>query len=171
MITAYVWQFRGSKSAWGHAAVSVSQAEASNCYISWWPGQLRRPKYPKLAQSALTAPIFANIYSAPANKGQTFEDDRSGEDGQRPDYELQVLGLDAQKIKTWWDGFLAYPPEWSSLEVNCAMVAAFALRAGGADDVISGVGGWWRSWNTVWTPKDVVLLVEAINRGYLATHS
>lgn len=165
MIIAHIWEFRGVRTAWGHAAVEIRREGASDCYISWWPGHLRQPKYPGLAGKTYTAPLFSGLYSAPANRNQTFAADVSGEEGMQPDHSLEVLGLDPAKIKAWWDGFLVNPPDWSSLDVNCAMVAAYALRAGGANDVISGVSGWWRSWNTVWSPNDVILLVEAINRG------
>lgn len=149
----------------GHASVEVTQSGDSDCYISWWPGNSRRPKFPKLAGNTLAAPLFASVYSAPARPNQTFVDDKMGEDGKNPDVSLAVKGLDQKAIKVWWDDFRANPPSWSSLDINCAMVAAFALRSGGADSVISGIKGWWHSWNTVWSPNDVIDLVEAINRG------
>lgn len=162
MIIAHVWKFRGSKSAWGHAAVEITGEAGSDCYISWWPGGARQPTFPWLASKA---PFLGNIYSAPANKGQTRADDWAGEGNLPPDHSLVVHGLDARKIKTKWDQFQVAPPNWSSLDVNCAMVAAYALRWGGADEVISGVTGWWHSWNSVWKPNDIIKLVEAINAG------
>jgi hypothetical protein len=170
MIVARIWNDHAD--GFGHAAVQITDSGPNDCYISWWPaGTGRQAKAPLLAEqrySLKVARLFSNWYSAPANKGQTFEMDKRLE-ARDPDIApLQVLGLNEANIKAWWDDFQANPPNWSSLGVNCAMVAAYALRAGGADDVISGFQGWWRSWNTIWKPADVVELVEAINRGALA---
>jgi hypothetical protein len=172
VIIAYVWGFKGPFTAWGHASLYIDTKPQT--YMSWWPApdrgrreedRVRRPKLgDKAAGSSVAGPVAGMIYSAPAVVGQSYTLDVEGEEGAAPDFILPVHGLDELKIREWWAGFVANPPHWTTLGVNCSMVVAYALRAGGADNRVRGVSGWWHSWNTVWSPNDIIDFVRVINR-------
>lgn len=160
MVTVYVWRFRGSGEAWGHASLRVvGGAPAGIAYVSWWPAvSPRTPKYP-------SAPSPLNqIYSAPAIQRRRLEDDIRDE-GMKPDYQILIHGLDEAAIKTWWAGFHTGANRWKTLSQNCSTTVGQALKAGGGDKYAKGFTGWWDSWNCIWTPSDVLRFAQAISHG------
>ena len=96
MITVYVWNFRGTSVAWGHASMRVNGGSPpGEVYISWWPqGSGRSPKVPGVDQ----------IYTVTAIRGRTYADDVRDEE-QAPDHVIIFSGLDETAIKTWWADF------------------------------------------------------------------
>jgi hypothetical protein len=162
MIKVIIWDFRGVNVAWGHASMSVDGGEPpGGIYISWWPSRdNRQPKFPKAGG------LLRQVYSVQAIMGRTYDDDVQGEDNKPPDHVIRLNGLDETAIKTWWHDLLQSSDTiWSSLGQNCATTVARALKAGGGDDMTTGFGGWWDSWNVVWTPNDVLDYALAIQRG------
>jgi hypothetical protein len=172
VVIVHIWNYLGTKEAWGHAAVEVTGGDpAGSIYVSWWPSPSgRQPYFPRLAQLPVLGELAANIYFVPAVENQTKQDDEANEgeggDPRKPDHSIPVKGLNETEIKAWWTKFKNNPPPWSSVNTNCALIAAFALRAGGAEKLLVGFKGWWRSWNTMWSPSDVLLLAHQINYGF-----
>ena len=160
MVTVFIWTFRGSSVAWGHAALQVTGGNpAGSIYISWWPqGTGRQTKLP-----VAPGPL-ANVYRVPAIANRQYIQDESAE-GTPPDWRIDIDGLDETAIKTRWASFKTGANQWSTLSQNCSTTVAQALVAGGADKYAKGLSGWWRSWNTVWSPNDVLLFVRAIQAG------
>jgi hypothetical protein len=154
MLTVYVWNYRGKSDAWGHASMQVGHN-----YISWWP------QHPGQVPSKL----HPNIYQSHPFRDRTFADDVEGEKGRQPDHTIRIDGLDEEAIKDWWqsfglsrDGVPFQGPlqSWSTLDRNCSTVVATGLRIGGGD----AHSDWLKSWNVVWTPKDVLDYAQSIQR-------
>lgn len=190
MVEVFVWDFRGSSVAWGHASMHVggdyiSGNPTGGEYVSWWPqGNGRQPKFPSWA-----GPLHS-IYSVNAISGRAFDDDVAPEDqggeGQTPDHRIVLVGLDEEAIKTWWGKFKADGHhQWSTLSQNCSTTVAMALTAGGGakfarhagegekswfSRITHDIGGWYNSWNTVWKPDDVLHYAQAIEAGLKNTH-
>lgn len=176
MIRVHVWNYRGLTIAMGHASMHIGDV-----YVSWWPsGEGRRPKLPTSAGRRLPLYSTAHIY------GQSFEDDQYLEadamwDEHRrvwidprtsmpaspmpPDHTIPLIGLDEKRILHWWGKFNTKQREWSTLGQNCSTTVAHALTIGGGDDYALGPVGWWRSWNAVWKPNDVLDYARAIRHG------
>ena len=140
MINVYIWEFRGKNEAWGHASLLCD-----NTYISWWP------QIPGQVPSKIQ-----NIYTSHPYRNRSFQDDVRDE-RQQPDHTIPISGLDETAIKDWWARFglvrdtteLIGPlPPWSTLSQNCSTIVATALQKGGGDQYA-------RSWDFVWTPKNV----------------
>lgn len=91
----------------------------------------------------------------------SLEKDIRGEGGRSP-IRVSLTGLEEERILSWWRDFNR--PSWSLLNTNCAQVAADALRAGGATKHV-GWRDWTDSWNSVWTPMDVLRFARAIEVG------
>jgi hypothetical protein len=129
-------------------------------YISWWPGGQGRDF--KLSRAL-------PVYSVPHISDREFETDQEAEGGtgtvRKPDHTIQLSGLDEPRILHWWQAFSAPGNVWSTLGQNCSTTVARALMVGGGDDYAEGIVGWWRSWNTVWRPDNVLKYAEAISRG------
>ena len=180
MVEVYIWDFRGSNAAWGHASMRVGGE-----YISWWPqGNGRQPKFPDW-----TGPL-CSIYSVHAISGRTFEADIAPEDdggeGQQPDHTIPLQGLDEAAILAWWGKFSTDGhAQWATLDQNCSTTVAMALTAGGGKNFARNAGagetslfgrishdieGWYESWNMIWTPKDVLHYARAIELGLRGTH-
>jgi hypothetical protein len=159
MLTVYVWSYRGKREAWGHASLEVGQT-----YISWWPAE----------PGQVPSKLHENIYASHPFRNRTFDEDVAAE-GQAPDHVILIDGLDEDAIKDWWqvfgltrDGtvFEGPLPAWETLGQNCSTVVATALRIGGGDQY----AGWWRSWNLVWRPNDVLEYALSIQSGLAAHH-
>jgi hypothetical protein len=175
MIRVHVWNYRGLKTAMGHASMHVEGE-----YISWWPaGENRRFK----------AGSLLPLYSVDHIHGQSFEDDQLLEaldensewDAARgawidlstgkavvplaPHHNIPLNGLDEPRILAWWGKFNAPGRDWSTLGQNCATTVGRALMMGGGDDYSLGAKGWWHSWNMVWQPNDVHKYAVQIQRG------
>ena len=157
MLTVFIWQFRGKAVAWGHASLLVDRT-----YMSWWPE----------GRGRIHSKISSQIYTAHPFRDRTFEQDVAAE-GQRPDHEVQINGLDESAIKDWWQGFgltrdgVFYQgplQPWETLAQNCSTVAARGLSAGGGDKFAPRR----KSWNIVWIPSDVLQYAQAIQRGIKA---
>jgi hypothetical protein len=155
MIHVYVWDYRGSTEAWGHASMAVGPT-----YISWWPGGEGR-RY-KLSD-------HVPIYSVAHIVNQTFDDDKEleGDGGspRQPDHTITLNGLEERRIGHWWSTYSKPGNTWTTLGKNCSTTVARALMVGGGDDYAEGFSGWWRSWNTVWTPNNVRSYAQAIKHG------
>jgi hypothetical protein len=161
MVTVYIWNFRGANVAWGHASMHVTGGDPPGAiYISWWPQNTgRQSKIPR-------APgILQNVYSVPAIVGRTYAADVTDE-GQAPDHTIDLPGLDESAIKAWWRTMSTdLNARWTTLGQNCSTTVANALAKGGGDDLTEGVGGWWKQWNVVWKPDDVLDYARAIKSG------
>jgi hypothetical protein len=156
MVQVHVWNFLGSKRAWGHASLHVGTT-----YISWWPGPQEDREY-KLGREL-------DVYSVPHIFDQTFEDDQEleGRPGhpRPPDHTIGFSGLDEPRILDWWKAFGVEGRAWSTLGQNCSTTVGRALMVGGGDDYAEGLIGWWHSWNMVWQPADVLRYAQSIERG------
>jgi hypothetical protein len=153
MLTVYIWSFRGKAEAWGHTSMQVDQT-----YISWWP-----------AKPGQVPSKIHNVYVSHPIRNRTYIADVTAE-RQSPDWVIPLDGLDEKAIKDWWqlfgltrDGVLYQGPlpPWDTLWQNCSNVVATALRVGGGDKFAS----WYRSWNLVWTPSDVLQYAQSIQQG------
>jgi RHS repeat-associated protein len=142
-LTVHIWNYRGKNVAWGHASVTLE----NGTHISWWPSTEGRAGLLR----------FMNIYTADANDPQEFATDVKWE-GQKPDYQIKIKGLDEKKIEKWWDE-LKKNNQWKTLSQNCSTTAADALKAGGAEDYSS----WGSSHYIIWTPNDVKDFAYEIN--------
>src|SRR5262245_17108187 len=130
MITVYIWNYRGTDVALGHASMLVDGGEpAGQTYISWWP------------ESDATSPINrcgGDEWSGPDNSGpailnRTYADDKRDE-GRAADHIVRIDGLDATAIKRWWSNLLGQPnPRWCLRTFSCSTVVARALQAGGSE--------------------------------------
>ena len=54
-----------------------------------------------------------------------------------------VANLNANQIKTWWDGFRSTHTLWIANGPNCTTVVEEALKAGGALNVPSSKEAWY----------------------------
>jgi len=143
--TVYIWKYRGSTVAWGHASLSLS----NGTYISWWPSPAGRD--PKISSS------LSDIYTADPIIGRKFENDVRDEQ-QNPDQIIYINGLDEAAIEKWWNDFRKNN-KWKTLSTNCSFVAAQGLKVGG------GGQPWWVSAdNLVWTPTDVAGFARDVQR-------
>jgi RHS repeat-associated protein len=149
LLTVHIWDYRGSDVAWGHASITLE----NGTHIIWWPQATGRQ----------SNKLFPQIYSVVAYQYQTFQDDITYE-GQNPDKNIRILGLDEAAIERWWNN---YQPtnQWKTLSQNCSTTAAEALTAGGADVLWPD---FLQAHHRIWTPADVEAYAGAINR-YLAT--
>src|SRR5438552_1754432 len=126
MVVVYVWDFQGSKQAWGHASMWVGTT-----YISWWPD----------SPGQVPSKIHRNIYQSHPLRGRSFAEDVRSE-GRSPNHCIHIDGLDESAIKDWWQSFglsrdgVLYQgplPAWATLKCNCSTVVATALKRGGGD--------------------------------------
>ncbi len=154
MITVFVWKFRGKDDAWGHASMLVGRT-----YMSWWPAE----------PGQVPSGIHPNLYASAPFRNRTYRDDVRDE-SQDPDNTIEIEGLDEGKVLDWWqtfgltrDGeeFDGPLPPWETLKQNCSTVVARGLRLGGGDTYAS----WWKSWNVVWTPADVLDYALSVRNG------
>ena len=148
LLQVYVWNYQGSRTAWGHASITLDDGT----HISWWPSGDRHVD--------INIP-HAPIYSARANKNQTMDRDIRLEGGE-PDQVIIINGLDEAAIKKWWEEFQK-TQRWKTLTQNCSTTAADALNAGGAA-LPAWLGG-WAGGHPFWTPNDVARYANAINNG------
>jgi hypothetical protein len=178
MINVYVWRFRGSSVAWGHASMQV-QGE----YISWWPAQPRTKAFPYFVPDVYSAPPRPNQSHLEVQCLENEEFPITELDGNRcvgrrssrsppvparlvrPDFTISLDGLDEFAIVRWWRKFNIPGASWSTLGQNCSTTVARALMAGGADDYVEGFSDWLDTWNLVWTPEDVHQYALSIRRG------
>ena len=142
LLTVHIWDYRGSSEAWGHASMTLEDGT----HISWWPS----------GQNRESIPFISEIYTAPANDPQTYNDDVRLE-GQAPDKQIEIKCLDENKIKQWWLVFKT-THKWKTLSQNCSTTVADGLKAGGGADNVS----WGVSHNIVWKPNDVKAFAQAI---------
>lgn len=160
MITVYVWLPNWRKKNYGgHTSMLVSGLT----YISWWPADDR-----KLGNRS---PIRNRKYSG----------DIVAEGG-KPDWSIQLNGLDEQSILDWWEKFgltkgntwqgipylgepdelLAGPlPPYNVIEQNCSTVVASGLKQGGGDKYANS----YDSWSVIWRPRTVLHFALSIQKG------
>lgn len=160
MVRVFIWPFRGSNVAWGHASLEVTGGRPhGSVYISWWPqGVGRRHKA-----------IHDSLYCVTAIPNRTFEADVRGEDGVRPSETILLdgagggaAGLDETAIKQWWGSLASRGfTDWCTLGPNCSTVVAYALAKGGGDR-FSNV---WRDARWVWSPPSVAYYARSIAEG------
>ena len=142
LLTVHVWHYKGSTDAWGHASITLD----NGTHISWWPSPSGRD---------YTFGQSVPIYSAPPNDPQALTDDINLE-GQLPDVEIVINGLDEAAIDAWWQNYRKNN-RWKTFGRNCATTASDALKAGGG-----GSWWWWSAHNVVWTPNDAEAFTRAI---------
>lgn len=159
MITVYVWPKSVSPPSFGHAAAQIGAGEGN--YISWWPGEAGTGGFAGKAHGALSS---HRVLKTPAEDAANYKTVAE---------QIVVNGLDEMAIIQWWAGkrwALADAGRYSFLDQNCAFTVVEALRVGGAEkllDRLSGteaVSGWWNSWSTVWSPREVAILARTLNR-------
>ena len=169
MIRVHVW-LPHATSPMGHASMHVGPT-----YISWWPGSSRKYYVSRKLP----------LYSAPHVRDQSAEADACLEaDGEwdpsrrtctnpstgmpvapRVPITIPLHGLDEKRILEWWLRYNVPGREWTTLGQNCSTTVGRALMIGGGDDYALGASGWYHSWNTVWTPRDVLRYATAIGQG------
>ena len=157
MVTVFIWNFRGSDVARGHASLLVDRT-----YISWWPEGSDR----------IASKLSHRLYSVYPIRHRLLSDDIAAERSQ-PDHLIDIAGLDEIRIKEWWqsfgltrDGLLDAGPmlPWETIAQNCSTVAARGLSVGGGDRFAN----WTKAWNVVWTPDDVLQYAMSIRAGLTA---
>jgi len=134
-LTVHIWNYQGKDIAWGHASLTLEDGT----HISWWPSEQGRERNK----------FISEIYTAPANDPQTFLKDVAFE-GQKPDHQIRIIGLDEKKIEKWWLEFKK-THQWKTLSQNCSTTAADALKEGGGE----GHSSFPKSHNLIWTPNNV----------------
>jgi hypothetical protein len=162
-LTVYVWSYRGSTEAWGHASLQL----IDGTYISWWPSQPRQPLLPVPFNQM---PLLGNIYSAPAIPNRTFVADALAEGSDytppislAPDYAIGITVLNNAPIKNWWAAFSTDPNSlWKTLNQNCSTTVADALFAGDVNRILTHNEYTKFRAITIWTPADVVDFANTI---------
>ena len=143
----WIWNYQGTKTAFGHASMEVYGGDPHGTYyISWWPNC-----------SAAGGKKEEYFGMCEPKRSRTFAKDIESEFDNRPDRHVLLDGLDDTKMKVFWDDLTTdHRAKWSASTTNCAAVVMTALRAGGADryfsffdDVVFDVfhTNWW-----TWTP-------------------
>jgi RHS repeat-associated protein len=145
LLCVYIWNYRGSTQAWGHASITLD----NGTHISWWPqGEGRKNK---LGSGRIP------IYSVDAITNESLDDDKNNERDKdtdppaEPDQVICISDLNEAAIADWWKQF-QQNPKWKSLSRNCSTTVALALRAGGANT----------GHHLVWTPKAVEKLAKKL---------
>jgi hypothetical protein len=155
--SVWIWNYQGTKSAFGHAAMSVYGGDPSGTYyVSWWPDcspggsggtgwEGKRREYFGLCEP---------------HRSRKFSEDVKAEFGNQPDRHVPLAGLDETAIKKFWDELIGDPQsKWSASDTNCAAAVVAALKAGGSDHYFSWLEdvtfdmfntNWW-----TWTPDSV----------------
>jgi hypothetical protein len=165
MIRVFVWPYRGSDVAWGHAAMEVGGGQLSgSVYISWWPES--RGRQPKTIHGKA---INGDLYCVGAIYSRKYADDVKGEDFKPPSQTIIIdgkspttIGLDETAIKTWWGKLRGTgTTDWCTLGPNCSTIVAYALHIGGGEMFSS----MWSNSNVVWTPNAVADYAKDIRSG------
>lgn len=155
MVTVFIWNYQGKSERWGHASMQVDQT-----YISWWPAK----------EGRVRSEIHPDIYSVDPIRSRSKKADEEAE-GSAPDHTIHINGLDDTAIKAWWKSLslndengreLPGPiQQWDTFKRNCSTVVSTGLRVGGGDKYST----WYKSWNLVWTPSDVLQYANSIHHG------
>jgi RHS repeat-associated protein len=107
LLDVYIWKYRGSTDAWGHASMTL----ADGTHISWWPSNPRDYKW---------GTDDIPIYEAPAFPDQTLAKDIEYE-GQGPDAIIHIDGMNEDAIKAWWENFRHnHDNKWKTFGRNCS---------------------------------------------------
>jgi hypothetical protein len=186
-LTVHVWTF--TLEAWGHASLTLPDGT----HISWWPSG--NPKEESImdldekVRATLPAPVAqlissgawatADVYSAPAFPGQTFQNDMEDEapdivlpngktergPDKPPDYQMPITVLDVPGIKAWWDTFRNDPNNlWKTFTQNCSTTIADALYKGNVQFIPFQILRRFPSIPGLWTPTDIMNFAN--NIGY-----
>jgi len=147
-VEVFVWEFCGSKEAWGHSSLRLS----NGTYVSWWPAE----PYSKLSA------VKQLKSSVPADRDRSYDDDVAGEE-QDPDNKYCIQGLDEAAIDAWWISFKS-SNDYVLMTQNCSTTVKDALKAGGAWKLLSEEQRKKFDAIPVWTPKDVDDLCKALKR-------
>ena len=163
----WIWDFQGTKTAFGHASLSIYDGEPGGTYyVSWWPDcspggddsswEGKRQEYFGLCEP---------------HRSRKFSQDVSAEFGKYPDRHISLGGLNETVMKSFWDELTHdVRAKWSASATNCAAAVAAALKAGGSDQYF----GFWRelefdifdtNWVS-WTPNSVFDYARRLS-GYL----
>ena len=126
----WIWNYQGTKTAFGHASMSVYRGEPyGTTYVSWGPNcgpasdagtyEQKRREYFGMCEPQRSRKLSTDIES---------------EFGHRPDKSVWLDGLDETAIKAFWFELTNdYRAKWSASTVNCACAVKAALKAGGSD--------------------------------------
>lgn len=146
MVTVFIW--RPTRTAYGHAAMRVTGGKPSgNIYISWWPSD-----------------AVSGVDCSPADPNTSLAQDIAAENNRRPDFAIDITGLNETAIKRWWARYARRATQWCTLWPNCSTVVARALEAGGGDLYATT----WDSHSFgVWTPLAVKDYAMSIRRELL----
>ncbi len=115
MIKVYVWEPKGINV--GHSSLEVNcPITNEDGYISWWP------------------PYNGSFVKKNLGQASTYIQDVKTEK-RSPDYEIEIITLDEQKVLNWWNTFLKDSESKYSLgKYNCSWAVIKGLQAGGAND-------------------------------------
>jgi hypothetical protein len=166
MVRVYVWKFAGSAVGWGHASMEVLQRHhRDRTYISWWPSPAgREPKFN--GSLNVRVPELRLIYSAPAIKERTYEQDCADESG-GPDRTVPIIRLDETAILKFWNKLrTGKDPNWRTLTRNCSTTVAHALHAGFQpyDIPLGHMEILVKNVHFYWQPADVLRYAVAIQQ-------
>jgi hypothetical protein len=123
-----VWDFLGTKTAFGHASILLDDGTPNGfTYISWWPNC-----HP--VGDGNTTKMREYFGKCDAHRDRTIEKDIESEVGHGADRNVILRGLDEAAMKKWWNNLMANENAyWKAADVNCAAVVIAALTVGGAN--------------------------------------
>jgi hypothetical protein len=150
VVEVHIWDSdgKGEDKLYGHASMTIDPGGENETHISLWP-QASTEATPRVPYLLTRIPLLnllpgiQSLYSVEPVYGQDFSADMSGEHGRKP-VTYRITGLDTDRMRSWWDGYLS-ETRWSSLTNNCATCVYKGLRAGGAPYALP----------RVWSPNGV----------------
>jgi len=153
----WIWNYVGSKSAFGHAAMSIYGGEPSGTYyVSWWPNCQSDGS----GGSGWDGKKREYFGLCEPSRSRKFAKDMEDEFGKWPDRSVVLAGLDETAMKKFWTDLTSDPrARWSATTTNCAAAVAAALNAGGSGSYFGFLEetmfyaletNWWS-----WTPESV----------------
>jgi hypothetical protein len=135
----------------GHASIQIDPFN----YVSWWPGNERvgHGRTLRTLQEDLD-----HYQKANQQHWQTVPP--------LPTLQENGRGLDQNKMLQRWHEIQTQIPNYTVVH-HCSWVVHELLYAGGGDNLVKGIGGWWDRWQVggIWSPRDVKLYVKAIQNG------
>jgi RHS repeat-associated protein len=141
LATVHYWAYHNTQNV-GHSSMTLNDGT----YISWWP-------------AGADADLFNSVEGIDVKS--LAADIRN--EGRSPDRNIEVNGLDEDKIRDWWNRFRRNKKnKYAFLGQNCSTTVAGALDAGGGGAAASQ-STWGRPMPGIWTPSDVATYAGNIN--------